>query len=397
MDIEKYKIECDEFLDQNLEDLWTIAQYIHSNPELGFEEEKACKVQCDYLRSKGFNVQEGVGSLKTAFLAEFGSGKPVVAVVSEYDALPEIGHACGHNLIATSALGTAIIVQKYLKDFPKGTLKVIGTPAEEGGGGKVILLNEGAFEGVDAVIMQHPTSAPTRLAGECMSSMKYSFEFIGKSAHAGSHPEDGMNALSAANLFFVATGLLRQHFKGDMRLSGIITDGGKAVGLIPDYARVNGSMSSFSLKDLQRNVERVKACAEGSAHALGCDLKFEIKEGYQGRVPNTVLSEVCRQELQKLDEPLLDGMPFDYGGEDLGNVSRVIPICNPYVTIFPDYKISNHTEQFRELSNSESGFHCLEIASKSMGRTLIELLENPTIIEEAKKELSKRMEEELKK
>ena len=395
MDIEKYKIECDEFLDKNLNDLWAIAQYIHSNPELGFEEEKACKVQCDYLRDKGFEVQQGVGSLKTAFLAKFGSGKPVVAVVSEYDALPEIGHACGHNLISTSALGAAIIVQKYLKEYQNGTLLVIGTPAEEGGGGKIILLEEGAFDEVDAVIMQHPTSAPTRLAGACMSSMRYSCEFIGKSAHAGSHPEDGVNALSAANLFFVATGLLRQHFKGDMRLGGIIKDGGKGTGLIPDYARVEGSISSFSLSDLRRNAERVKACAEGSAHALGCELKFEIKEGYQGRVPNSILSEVCRKELQKMDEPLLEGMPIDYGGEDLGNVSRVIPICNPYVTIFPDYKISNHTEQFRELANSDAGRHCLEVASKAMGRTLIELIENPSIIDEAKKELVERMKEEL--
>ena len=395
MDIEKYKNECDEFLDQNLDDLWAIAQYIHSNPELSFEEEKACKVQCDYLRDKGFEVQQGVGSLKTAFLAKFGSGKPVVAVVSEYDALPEIGHACGHNLISTSALGTAIIAQKYLKEHQNGTLLVIGTPAEEGGGGKIILLEEGVFDGVDAVIMQHPTSAPTRLAGACLSSMRYSCEFIGKSAHAGSHPEDGVNALSAANLFFVATGLLRQHFKGDMRLSGIIKDGGKGTGLIPDYTRVEGSISSFSLTDLRRNAERVKACAEGSAHALGCELKFEIKEGYQGRVPNKILSEVCRNELLIMGEPLLDGMPIDYGGEDLGNVSRVIPICNPYVTIFPDYKISNHTEQFRELANSDAGRRCLRVASKAMGRTLIELLENPSIIDEAKRELVERMKEEL--
>lgn len=393
--IEAYKVECDKFLDENLDDLWSMAQYIHANPELGFEEYKACQVQCDYLKSKGFEVKQGVGGLDTAFVATYGSGKPVVAVVSEYDALPEIGHACGHNLISTSAMGTAIIVQKYLKDFPKGTLKVIGTPAEEGGGGKIILLKEGIFDGVDAVIMQHPTSAPTRLAGECMSSMKYTFEFIGKSAHAASHPDNGINALSAANLYFAATGFLRQHFKGDMRLSGIITAGGKATGLIPDYVKVQGSLSSFSLNDLKRNADRVIAAAKGSAMAMGCEVKVEMIEGYQGRVPNSILSEVCRVELQKLNEPLLDGMPFDYGGEDLGNVSRVIPICNPYVTIFPDYKISNHTEQFRELANSENGRHCLEIAAKAMGRTLIELLEHPEVIEQAKEELNERMKKEL--
>lgn len=394
MSIEKFKFETDAFLDQNLDELWGIAQYIHANPELGFEEYKAAKVQCDYLREQGFTVEEGVGTLDTAFTATYGSGNPVLVVVSEYDALPEIGHACGHNLISTSALGTAIIGKKYLEKYGKGTLKVIGTPAEEGGGGKIILLEHGIFDNVDAVLMQHPTSDLTRLAGECMSSMRLKFEFVGQSAHAASRPENGVNALSAANLYMVATGLLRQHFKGDVRLSGIIQEGGKATGMIPDYTRVVGSISSFNLKELHENTKRVQKVAEGCALAMGCEVKVTIEEGYQGRIPNAILSEVCRKEFETLEEPLLPGMPFDYGGEDLGNVSRIIPICNPYVTIHPEFKISNHTVQFRELANSEAGKRCLQVASKAMGRTLIELYENPEIIEEAKKELQERLQNE---
>ena len=395
MEMSWIKQQCDRYLDEHLDELWEISRYVHANPELAYEEYKACKVQCDYLKKMGFEVVEGAGNVPTAFTAKTGSGKPVVAIVSEYDALPELGHACGHNLICTSALGAAIEAKHFLDEQSvTGTLYVIGTPAEESGGGKIKLLEAGIFDEVDAVIMQHPTSVPTRLAGACMSSMRLDIEFFGKSAHAGSHPENGINALSAANLYFVATGLLRQHFKGDMRLSGIITEGGKGTGLIPDYAHVKCSISSFSLKDLKMNAEKVRHCAEGCAHALDCEVKITIEEGYQGRVPNEILSEVCRKELMALNEPLLEGMPFDYGGEDLGNVSRRIPICNPYVTIFPDYKISNHTAQFRELAISENGRHCLEIASKAMGRTAMEFLTHPEILEAAKEELAERLKNE---
>lgn len=240
----------------------------------------------------------------------------------------------------------------------------------------------------------HPTSDTTRLAGECMSSTGIRIKFHGKSAHASSHPEKGINALNAANLYFVATGLLRQHCKADFRLSGIIEDGGKTTGLIPDYVKIRGSLSCFKAKDLEDYIERVRNCAEGAALATGCEVDIEFVPGYLGRVPNQILSDVCRKELIAIDEPVMDGMPFDYGGEDLGNVSRVIPICNPYVTIFPDYKISNHTEQFRELANSEAGKRCIQVSSKALARTAMELFMNPKVVEEAKEELLVRMENE---
>lgn len=381
-------------IDQKMNELWNISKYIHENPEMCFEEEKACKVQCDFLRNEGFDVKEGLGTLPTAFEATIGEGKPVVAILSEYDAL-SIGHACGHNLISTSAIGAAFGVKKALEEEKiSGTFKVIGTPAEESGGGKIILLKEGFFDDVDAVIMMHPTSFTSRLAGECLSSKKISIEYLGQSAHAGSHPDNGINALSAANLYFVATGMLRQHFKGDARLSGIIVDGGKQTGLVPDRSEIRGSLSCFNLNDLNRYEKMIKDAAEGCGVAMGCKCTVKIEDGYQGRIPNKILSDVCKEELKALNEPLMDGMPIDFGGEDLGNISRVIPICNPYITIFPEYKISNHTEQFKNLSISEAGKRCIEISSKSMARTAIELLANPKIIEEAKQELKERLEHE---
>ena len=395
MDVEKIKTESDRYLDENLTDLWEIAQQVHCNPELAYHEYMACQLQCDYLAKKGFEVKRNIAGLDTAFVAKYGNGKPTIAILSEYDALPELGHGCGHNLICTSALGAGIIAKKFLEENPQnGTLLVIGTPAEESGGGKIQMLKEKVFDDVDAVIMQHPTSDLTRLAGECMSSMRMHFEFIGKAAHAGSHPDEGINALSSANLFVVASNMWRQQFKGVVHLSTIIDQGGVSTGQIPAYASVLCSLSAFNLKELKNNLDRLVKCAKCCAEAMGCEFKYEITEGYQGRVPNAVLSNSCRKELEKLNEPLLDGMPYDFGGEDVGNVSRIIPVCMPYVTIHPEYKISNHTPKFRELANSDKGLHCLEIASKAMGRTVIEWFVNPSIIDQAKQELKERLEKE---
>lgn len=393
---EKKKAACDQYLDEQMEAIWNVSKYIHANPELNFEEVKACKVQCEFLEQYGFQVEKGVGTLDTAFCATYSKNSqgPVIAIISEYDALP-IGHACGHNLIACSALGAAIEAKKYMEESETaGTLKVIGTPAEEGGGGKIILLEQGVFKGVDAVLMMHPTSDTTRLAGACLSSKRYKVTYHGASAHAGSHPDNGTNALSAAALFLSGSGLLRQHFKGDWRLSGIITKGGYSTGLIPELSEIEGSMSCFSLKELNLLAQRVEQCARGCGQAMGCEVEVEIEDGYQGRIPNQILSDLCKEEFRKLGEPLMDGMPVDFGGEDLGNVSRKIPICNPYMTIFPEYKISNHTEQFRELAISEAGAHCIRQSSKAMARTVMELLNKPEVIVRAKEELRERLEKE---
>ncbi|WP_040215046.1 M20 family metallopeptidase [Clostridium polynesiense] len=396
MDLKDIKEECDLYLEDRMDELWSLSKYIYNNPELAFEEYKACDAQCSFLEKNGFKVTKGMKNLPTAFIATYkqGTGKPVIAILSEYDALP-MGHACGHNIIATSAMGSAIETKMGMeKSKMDGTLVVIGTPAEESGGGKIIQLSQGVYDEVDCFILTHPTTLPTRLAGECMSSIRFSIEFLGKSAHASSHPHQGANALSAANMYFVGTGLLRQHFKGDLRLSGIIKDGGRQTGMIPEYVKIEGSISCFNDKELEMALEKVKACAEGSAIAMGCQCNFDYKPGYKGRIPNTILAEICRKELLELGEPVREGMPFDYGGEDAGDVSRVIPICNPYITLFPDYKISGHTEEFKALADSEAAYRAIKVGSKAMARTALELYNNPKAIMDAKDELKKRLAKE---
>ncbi len=396
MDIQLYKKECDKFFDENkLEELWEMAQDIHCHPELGFEEYHACKLQVDYLKKEGFEVEEKSGGLDTAFVAKYGSGKPVVAILSEYDALPGLGHACGHNIIATSALGAGVITKKFLEDTKhEGTVLVMGTPAEEGGGGKIVMLKNGCFEGVDAVITQHPTTEPTRLSGDCLTSSQITIDFYGKPAHAGSHPDQGINALHAAELFDVAINFWRQHFKYDWRTNSVIKQDEIGTGIIAEHVRVLTNARCFSVKENNRMIEMFKECAEGCAKAMGCRCEISVKEGYQGRISNKVLSDVCRKEFEDLNEPLMDGMPIDYGGEDLGNVSRVIPSCQPFATLFPDYKISGHSDKFRELSNSPAAKHNLEVSSKAMGRSCMEYILHPEIIEAAKAELKERMKSE---
>lgn len=388
---------CDTLAESILDQMWDFSLKIHAKPELAFHEHYAKKEQVALLEEEGFKIDQDITELDTAFVAKCGSGSPKIGIISEYDALPNLGHGCGHNLICASAVGTAIVLKKVLEKYHlDGTVYLFGTPAEEDGGGKIIMLKNHYFDDIDSVIFMHPTSDLTRLAGACLSSKQITIKYEGKSAHAGSHPDDGVNALSASNLFCVGTGLLRQHFKSDARFSCIITNGGQETGLIPCESEIKCSLACFNFSYLEELERRIVACAKGCGDALGCKTHVEVKDGYQGRVPNTILSEVCRKELEAIGEPLLDGMPIDYGGEDLGNVSRHIPICNPYVTIFPDYKISNHTEQFRELACSDAGKRCILVTMKSLSRTVVQLLSDPSIIDEAKQELKTRIDDELK-
>lgn len=394
--MEQLKKICDDVVDENFNELWDIASYIHANPEVAFEEKKACKVLSSYLISKGFEVEVGLNKLPTSFKAVFKKGQgPRIAVFAEYDALPQLGHACGHNLIATSALGCAIAVKAVLESSAlEGSIEVYGTPAEESGGGKIIMLDDGVFHGLDAVFLMHPTSAMTRIGGECASFSEYLVEYQGKSAHAESHPENGINAGDAAILLYQGIGLLRQQLKDSIHICVRISRFGTDIGQIPAESQVEIEISASSKKDIEQCEEKIKNIAKGMALATGCTLHLKYIPGYLGRIPNTILANVCKEELKKLKEPIMEGIPSDKGGEDLGNVSYHIPICNLYTTIYPDKKISGHTDKFRELAISDAGKHCLSLSSKAMSRSMVTLLKQPSLLKEAKKELEIRLKEQ---
>ncbi len=273
-------------IDSARDALFDISLDIHAHPELGHEERRASKLLTDFLEQRGFEVEIGVAGVETAFSATVrgaGSGGRKVAILAEYDALPDVGHGCGHNLIALTAIGAGIGAQAALTDLP-GTVVVMGTPAEETAGAKIDMLEAGMFEDVDVVLSSHPSSHRTLMRddvpiGESLSLalVGYRYTYHGKSAHAASTPHLGINALNAVIQLFTGIDALRQHLRDDARVHGIITDGGTAPNVVPEYAATNFLLRANDRDYLQEVVEKVQDVAEGAAAATGA--KLEILSG----------------------------------------------------------------------------------------------------------------------
>lgn len=404
-----------DLVDSEFDAMWEVSEDIHAHPQVAFEEKYASEVCRSVLSRHGFVVADVCPKLPTSFGATFagatggvpasdavhsedaaalGAG-PRIALFAEYDALPEMGHACGHNLIATSAMLGGIAAKAAMEKFGiVGSIEVYGTPAEEDGGGKIIMLNEGAFDGVDAVYLMHPTSAMTRIGGGCTSFSGTRVRFTGKPAHAESHPEDGVNAMDAASLFHQAIGVSRQQLPDEVHICDVILSISNDIGRIPHEAFLEVEVSSTVGSHIPHAIEVVERCARGVAMATGCEVEVEQLGGYLGRVPNGVLGDVAHRELEAFGEPVMDGMPGDKGGEDLGDVSRVIPAVNVFGTILPERKISGHTDEFRELALSDNAKHCLRVTAKALATSALWLMLNPGLLDEARAELKERLAQE---
>lgn len=398
---EKRRERLLEELNLQLPTLYKISEYIYENPELAFQEEKAAQILCEYLSENGFSVEKGLGGLSTAFRATWDSpGKQNkyknIAYTAEYDALPGLGHGCGHNLIAASAAGSAAVLKAVLeKEDCCGRVTVIGTPAEESGGGKILLIEKGVFNDISACMMMHPTSGVSRIAGSCLSSHGLTLRWKGKTAHAESHPEDGINALDALHVYYTAVSCLRQQLPPDVRIAQIVKNGGVDEGLIPDETVMVVDIVSLD-SNLLPTVKKVKRCAEGAAIATGCTLEITEHTGYLGRIPNKRLAQAAREQFAMETEPLQEGLPEDFGTTDFGNVTRLMPCVNPYVSLLPERKISNHSELFRELANSERSREVIAISVRVMAGLGLSLFLDDSILEEAWAEFRQTMEERKK-
>lgn len=391
-EMDKVRETVDYEVDALFHEMWGVSLDIHSHPQVGFNETHASSLCREVMERHGFAVGDACDGLPTAFRAAWGEGSPRIAVFAEYDALPGLGHACGHNLIATSAMLSAVAAKKAATELGlNGTIEVFGTPAEEDGGGKIIMLNRGAFDGLDAVFLMHPTSATTRIGGECTSFDGMYVTFAGKPAHAESHPEEGINAMDAASLFHQALGVSRQQLPDDVHVGDVILEISNDIGQIPSSAKLEVEVSSTVGSHVAPAMAVAERCARGIATATGCEVNIEVLGGYLGRIPNSVLGDITREELRVAGEPVMDGMPSDKGGEDLGDVSRVIPSCNIFGTILPERKISGHTVEFRDLAISENAQHCLRVTSKAMASSICRLLMEPQLLSEAKAELELRL------
>lgn len=364
-------------VEANRDRLIEIADTIFANPEVAFEEYQAAALLTGALEQSGFEVERGVAGMETAFVGTLHGREPgpTIAFLAEYDALPEIGHACAHNIIGTSALGAGLAMQAALPELA-GTVKVIGTPAEEGGGGKIIMVNHGVFDGVDAAMMVHPANYNiTRRRSRTYHSVK--IEFHGKASHAGGSPDMGINALDAVIQTFNGINALRQHLRDDARIHGIITHGGVISNVVPDYAAASFGVRSLDLRYSQELLGKVRACAQAGALATGAELEFTVSSDYyDAMLPNPVLADLTDANMAALNiEVRLPDPAERMGSTDMGNVSQTVPALHPYISIAPP-EVAGHTVEFREISGSPAGHRGLLQAAKLMAMTAIDLLAN---------------------
>ena len=384
-------------------ELVEVALDIHAHPELNYQEQHAAQLLSGVLEKHGFRVERGVGGVETAFTATLTGGAgdgPTVAVIAEYDALPEIGHGCGHNLIAMAAIGAGLGLKANLDNLP-GRVMVIGTPAEEGGGGKIRMLNAGVFDGVDAVLSSHPSSnrtvIPTDIPmGESWSlaMVGYRYIFHGKAAHAAAAPHEGINALNGVIHLFTGIDALRQHLREDVRIHGIITDGGRAPNVVPEFAAAN-----FMLRCRDRDylsdvvVGKVRQAAEGAAAMTGCRLEVEeYYPFYENVRPNAVIAGLLLNNAAlagiTLDEPL-PGRQGSAASTDFGNVSQAMPAYELRYAV-SEQPVPSHSREMAETATSEHALSAAVNVAKTLTLTACDLLLDPTLLPAARAEFDQR-------
>jgi amidohydrolase len=389
-------------IDAKRDELIAVSRDIHSHPELNYEEHHCAAAVADNLEANGFAVERGVGGVETAFSATItGNGAgPTVALLAEYDALPGIGHGCGHNLIAISNLGAGLGAKIAMGELP-GKLVVLGTPAEEGGGGKIRMLDAGVFKGVDVALSSHPSSHLTVFNTEVPTDQSFSlamvgfrYIFRGQTAHAAARPEAGVNALNGVIHLFTGIDAMRQHLRSDTRIHGVITDGGGAPNVVPDFASANFMLRARDRDYLREEiVPKVRAIAEGAATMTGAELTIEdFYPFYENVIPNNTLSAAAKGHAAAagiaIDEPTGPG-----GGgasTDFGNVSQAMP---SYAMSFAVSKtpIPGHSPAMTQAAITDLAHKNALITAKTLALTTCDLFSDPSLVVRAREEFDARI------
>jgi amidohydrolase len=386
METEKDRIQRE--VDAISEALFSISVYLKANPETAYLEKKACEYLATMLEGYGFSVEKGAGGIETAFRGHprgHVPRRPTVAFLAEYDALPKIGHGCGHNLIAAASIGAAVALSRILGENA-GSVAIIGTPAEEGGGGKVRLTEAGIFDQIDAAMMFHPKDRnfPGR---NNLGRIMFKIEFFGKSAHASSSPDRGRNALDAMVMAYTGMNSIRQHLKSDGRIHGIITHGGDSPNVIPDYAAGLFYVRAASRNYRDELLERVKRCAEGAALATGTEVKIETALPALDPIRrNTPLEAAAQKNMQALGISI-DADDGRRGSSDIGNLSHHIPVIHPYLAIV-DPGVPGHSVAFCEATTSLRGRQTLINAAKLLAMTAYDYLTSSQLREKVSEEFN---------
>ncbi|HUT68375.1 MAG TPA: M20 family metallopeptidase [Dehalococcoidales bacterium] len=387
MDIDKLKANVIGEIDARYRELGDLSKKLHDNPEIAFEEHQASDWLAEYLEKNGFNVEKGICKLPTAFRGRYGTGQPVIAFLAEYDALPKIGHACGHNLIATSAVAAGMASKRAVDELG-GSVMVFGTPGEELYGGKAVMAERGAFTDVDMAMIAHPGGGNT-VVMNTLACETLEVEFTGKGAHAAAEPEVGINALEAMIQSYNAINSLRQHIRERARIHGVITDGGEAANIVPAHTAATFMVRAEDDTYLVELKKKVINCFSGAAKATGAKLKYKWGEHYAAMFNNLTMARLFRQNMQSLGRGIrLGGNTMITFSTDVGNVSQLLPTIQPMVAIAPD-DVLIHTPQFAKAAASEDGLRGLLDAAKAMAMTVVDLLASTETVEKVQEEFRK--------
>ncbi|MBP2636270.1 MAG: amidohydrolase [Firmicutes bacterium] len=375
-------------IDQVKEALWELSHKIHKNPELGFQEEQAVKWQTELLKQHGFHIQVPFAGLDTSYKATFaGKGKgPKIAFLAEYDALKGLGHACGHNLIAAMSVGAAIGLSKLIHKLD-GEIIVLGCPGEEGGKGKVIMLNNGGFDDIDFAMMIHPATRNLIGRGGLASSV-LDVEFFGKAAHS-KEPAEGINALTAIINTFTGIDTVRQLWRDDSRINGIIVSGGTAPNIIPEYASARFTVRAKTSKYLLKMIEDIKKVTEAAGLITGARPNVKVGLVSTERYSNSVMGKTIQANMKEL------GIAMEYppqglavGSSDFGNVSMTVPAIHEYLAIAP-LSVKNHTKQMAEAAISKDADEVLIKGAKGLAMTGYDILYNEDLRDQIRFEFQK--------
>ena len=371
------KDELRELVDARNDALVELSHRVHAANEIRFEERRSSDMVADALAGAGFQVEKGACDLETAFVATAGSGPLTIGLCAEYDALPGIGHACGHNIIAAAAAGAGVALAPVADDLGV-TIRVLGTPAEESGGGKILMLERGAFDGVHAAMMVHPCPEE-RVHVDCLAVAHFQVRYHGKEAHASSYPERGVNAADALTVAQVAIGLLRQHVNPFDQVHGIVVKGGEAPNIVPAHCSARFYVRARDLEALELVRARVNRCFEAGALATGTRMEMEEESPpYSEFTPDLEMGEIYRRNAEVIGRKFPSLPPMKSGSTDMANVSLRMPTIHPMMEIEAN-GASNHQPEFTAACVTESADRAVRDGALAMALTVVDLAGTPAV------------------
>ncbi len=374
-ELQEMKIKAEKVIEENKGKMVDLGSEIHENPELSYEEYNSQQLLVEELESQGFSVETGIAGLDTSFRAIYEGSKaePIICLMVEYDALEDLGHACGHNLSGVASVGAAIAAKEIIESYNlSGSVIALGTPGEELYSGKIPMLEAGVFDEVDVAMMTHMFDRtvidPTFIAMDGLE-----FTFHGRSSHAGGAPEKGVNALNGIIQTFENINALRQHVKDGVRIHGIITDGGSAINIVPEESAARFFVRADNREYLDEVVNKVRRCGEGAAVATGTEVEFNIFESNDDLENNPVLTALFDENIRRYTKDVTGTMEEAIGSTDVGDVSKVVPTIHPMVSITSE-GTALHTKEFAKATASQEGFEGMINASKALALTAIDLI-----------------------